>query len=197
MERLPDELVEEYRPATAYDIRSWSFGHLKAPRDPSASHWTQKRGTLDDEAIFGPLRDHRCACGKYDGLTYRHMICDRCGVKIASPAIRRTRFAHVELAQPVPHPLLAPPASLVALPILPVAYWGSPSGAPLASAYDEALRANGERDPRQISEAVERAFGVLLPVFEVAHAWGLQDTRVLAHGLALVDRREDEYEPES
>jgi DNA-directed RNA polymerase subunit beta' len=63
-------------------VRSWSFGALQSPREPGAQGWQQRRGTLDDQRILGPLRDFECACGKYQGPRYRGMICDRCGVKL-------------------------------------------------------------------------------------------------------------------
>ena len=112
MERLSDDMALDYRSATLPEILSWSFGELRAVRDPLARAWSQIKGTLDDEGIFGPRRDYQCACGKFEGTKFEQMICDRCGVRIASHEIRRTRFAHLELAYPIPHPLIEPISTL-------------------------------------------------------------------------------------
>src|SRR5207302_9291944 len=96
MVELPSTLAAAYRLATDREVRSWSYGVLKAFRNPDAQGWEQQRETLDDQRIFGPLREFECACGKYRGPRYRGMICDRCGVKITTPAARRHRFGHIE-----------------------------------------------------------------------------------------------------
>jgi DNA-directed RNA polymerase subunit beta' len=67
MLQLPPVLAARYRPATEREVHSWSFGLLKATRNPRATAWEQRRGTLEDQALFGPLRDFECACGKYRG----------------------------------------------------------------------------------------------------------------------------------
>src|SRR5262249_39107896 len=88
MTSLPPFLAARYRFATTHEIRSWSFGVVRSRRTPDTTDWREQRGTLDDRQIFGPLREFECACGKYRGQEYRGMICDRCGVKITSPAVR-------------------------------------------------------------------------------------------------------------
>src|SRR5439155_11082066 len=55
------------------------------------------------EGIFGPKKDWECACGKYRGMKYKGMICDRCGVKVTHSRVRRKRMGHIELAAPVVH----------------------------------------------------------------------------------------------
>src|SRR4051794_17820030 len=79
---LPSVLAARYWPATEREVHSRSFGLVMAPRNPAATTWEQRRGTLEDQAIFGPVEDFECACGKYRGPKYRDMICDRCGVKV-------------------------------------------------------------------------------------------------------------------
>src|SRR5438094_813304 len=100
MHRLPPGIASEYRPASDQEIRSWSFGLLKAPRNLDPEGWLNQRATLDDQAIFGPIRDCECVCGKYRGSHYQGMICDRCAVKVTGRDARRKRFGHIEL--PVP-----------------------------------------------------------------------------------------------
>ena len=67
MVELPPAIRALYRIATTHDVRSWSFGQLKAVRTPNASSWQEMKGSLDDQAIFGPRHDFVCACGKYEG----------------------------------------------------------------------------------------------------------------------------------
>src|SRR5439155_27092211 len=55
------------------------------------------------ERIFGPEKDWECACGKYRGMKYKGMICDRCGVKVTHSRVRRKRMGHIKLAAPVVH----------------------------------------------------------------------------------------------
>src|SRR5579859_3607860 len=47
MLHLPTILAARYRPATADEAHSRSFGLLKAPRNPTATAWEQRGGTLD------------------------------------------------------------------------------------------------------------------------------------------------------
>src|SRR3970040_1062555 len=55
------------------------------------------------EGHVGPEKDWECACGKYRGMKYKGMICDRCGVKVTHSRVRRKRMGHIELAAPVVH----------------------------------------------------------------------------------------------
>ena len=58
---------------------------------------------LFDERIFGPTKDYACACGKYKGVRYKGIVCDRCGVEVTTSHVRRERMGHIELAAPVTH----------------------------------------------------------------------------------------------
>ena len=89
MLRLPQVLVARYRPATEREVHSRSFGQLKAPRNPDATGWEQRRGTLEDQAIFGPQRDFECASGTYRRPKYRNIFCHRCFVKVTTSSARR------------------------------------------------------------------------------------------------------------
>ena len=55
------------------------------------------------EKIFGPVKDFECHCGKYKGIRYRGIICDRCGVEVTTKKVRRNRMGHITLAVPVVH----------------------------------------------------------------------------------------------
>ena len=89
--------------ARPHDIRSWSFGEVKKPETINYRTYRPEKDGLFCERIFGPEKDWECACGKYRGMKYKGMICDRCGVKITHSRVRRKRMGHIELAAPVVH----------------------------------------------------------------------------------------------
>jgi len=89
--------------ASPHDIRSWSFGEVKKPETINYRTYKPERDGLFCERIFGPEKDWECACGKYRGMKYKGMICDRCGVKVTHSRVRRKRMGHIELAAPVVH----------------------------------------------------------------------------------------------
>src|SRR5579884_1730744 len=89
--------------ASPHDIRSWSFGEVKKPETINYCTYRPEKDGLFCERIFGPEKDWECACGKYRGMKYKGMICDRCGVKVTHSRVRRKRMGHIELAAPVVH----------------------------------------------------------------------------------------------
>ena len=62
-----------------------------------------EKSGLFDEKIFGPEKDYECYCGKYKGIRYKNIVCDRCGVEVTRSIVRRERMGHIELATPVSH----------------------------------------------------------------------------------------------
>jgi hypothetical protein len=186
MIHLPPALAALYRTATAHEVHSWSFGRLAGRRRPAAESWEQQRGTLDDQGIFGPLRDFECACGKYRGKQYKAMICDRCGVKLTSTEERRRRFGHIDLTSSVPHP--CEEGDLSAVPVLPAAFVCAEGGAKLAAVYDRLITLAAAEQPRHLVACLDELFGLLLPLVVIAHEWNLQDSTTLARGMALERR---------
>ena len=89
--------------ASPHEIRSWSFGEVKKPETINYRTYRPERDGLFCEKIFGPEKDWECACGKYRGMKYKGMICDRCGVKVTHSRVRRKRMGHIDLAAPVVH----------------------------------------------------------------------------------------------
>src|SRR5215467_3241014 len=84
-------------------IRSWSKGEVKKPETINYRTYRPEKDGLFCERIFGPEKDWECTCGKYRGMKYKGMICDRCGVKVTHSRVRRKRMGHIELAAPVVH----------------------------------------------------------------------------------------------
>ncbi|MEM9703562.1 MAG: DNA-directed RNA polymerase subunit beta', partial [Planctomycetota bacterium] len=89
--------------ASPHDIRSWSHGECKKPETINYRTYRPERDGLFCERIFGPEKDWECSCGKYRGMKYKGMVCDRCGVKVTHSRVRRKRMGHIELAAPVVH----------------------------------------------------------------------------------------------
>jgi DNA-directed RNA polymerase subunit beta' len=89
--------------ASPSDIRNWSFGEVKKPETINYRTYRPEKDGLFCERIFGPEKDWECTCGKYRGMKYKGMICDRCGVKVTHSRVRRKRMGHIELAAPVVH----------------------------------------------------------------------------------------------
>jgi hypothetical protein len=150
--------------------------------------WRDQRGTLDDQAIFGPVRDSECACGKYSGARFRGMICDVCGVKLTSPAVRRVRFGHIDLASEIQHPLASDPHPLSALPVLPADFVSSPAGASLANLYEDLVRLVALNRSEMAAGLFGQLAHMLLPAVQLADEWRLAEAPVLARGLALEPR---------
>ena len=81
-DRINDYSSVKVSLARPHDIRSWSFGEIKKPETINYRTYRPEKDGLFCERIFGPEKDWECACGKYRGMKYKGMICDRCGVKV-------------------------------------------------------------------------------------------------------------------
>ena len=84
-------------------ILSWSRGEITKPETINYRTQRSEKHGLFDEKIFGPERDYECYCGKYKGIRYKGIICDKCGVEITRSIVRRERMGHIELVTPVAH----------------------------------------------------------------------------------------------
>lgn len=84
-------------------ILEWSYGEVTKPETINYRTQRSEKSGLFDEKIFGPDRDYECYCGKYRGIRYKGIICEKCGVEITRSIVRRERMGHIELATPVSH----------------------------------------------------------------------------------------------
>ncbi len=84
-------------------IREWSHGEVTKPETMNYRTQRSEKSGLFDEKIFGPDRDYECYCGKYKGIRYKGIVCEKCGVEITRSIVRRERMGHIELATPVAH----------------------------------------------------------------------------------------------
>ena len=84
-------------------ILSWSSGAVKKAETLNYRTLKPEKDGLFCERIFGPIRDWECNCGKYKGIKFKGITCDRCGVLVTRSSVRRERMGHIELACPVTH----------------------------------------------------------------------------------------------
>jgi len=92
-------------------IKSWServlpngeiIGEVLKPETINfRSHQPEING-LFCEKIFGPIKNWKCKCGKYNGLIL-DKICDECHVEIIEARVRRYRMGYIDLTCPVTH----------------------------------------------------------------------------------------------
>ncbi|MEE8335162.1 MAG: DNA-directed RNA polymerase subunit beta' [Candidatus Neomarinimicrobiota bacterium] len=84
-------------------ILAKSYGEILKPETINYRSFKPEKDGLFCEKIFGPVKDYECHCGKYKGIRYRGIICDRCGVEVTRKKVRRDRIGHITLAVPVVH----------------------------------------------------------------------------------------------
>ena len=84
-------------------IREISFGVVKKPETINYRTLKPEREGLFCERIFGTTKEWECSCGKFKGMRYKGVVCDRCGVEVSHFKVRRERMGHIELAAPVAH----------------------------------------------------------------------------------------------
>src|ERR1700761_4036951 len=77
-------------------ILEWSRGEVTKPDTINYRTQPSEKHGLFDEKIFGPERDYECYCGKYKGIRYKGIVCDKCGVEITRSIVRRERMGHIE-----------------------------------------------------------------------------------------------------
>ena len=107
-------LFNQQRPALDFDaikialaspdmIRSWSYGEVKKPETINYRTFKPERDGLFCAAIFGPIKDYECLCGKYKRMKHRGVVCEKCGTEVTLARVRRERMGHIDLASPVAH----------------------------------------------------------------------------------------------
>ncbi len=89
--------------ASPEQVLDWSYGEITKPETINYRTFKSEREGLFDERIFGPVKNYECYCGKYKGIRYKDVICDKCGVQITTSRVRRERMGHIKLASPVAH----------------------------------------------------------------------------------------------
>ena len=73
-----DEL--SLRIASPEKVLEWSSGEVTKPETMNYRTQRSEKNGLFDERIFGPEKDFECYCGKYKGIRYKGIVCEKCGV---------------------------------------------------------------------------------------------------------------------
>ena len=89
--------------ASPEEILSWSHGEVTKAETINYRTQRPEKDGLFCERIFGPTKDYQCYCGKYKGVKYKGLVCDRCGVMVTKSIVRREWMGHIKLAAPVSH----------------------------------------------------------------------------------------------
>ncbi len=85
------------------DILGWSRGEVTKPETVNYRTQRAEPDGLFCERIFGPTKNFQCFCGKYKGIRYNGVVCEKCGVEVTRSIVRRERMGHINLAVPVTH----------------------------------------------------------------------------------------------
>ncbi len=101
--QAPDYNAVSIRLASPEVIRSWSQGEVKRPETINYRNYKAEKDGLFCEKIFGPTKDWECFCGKYSGVKYKGIVCEKCGVLVTHSRVRRERMGHINLVTPVVH----------------------------------------------------------------------------------------------
>jgi DNA-directed RNA polymerase subunit beta' len=89
--------------ASPEEILSWSKGEVLKSETINYRTGKPDRDGLFSEVIFGPTKNYECSCGKYKGIQFKGLVCERCGVEITHSYVRRERMGHITLTYPVAH----------------------------------------------------------------------------------------------
>ena len=97
--------------ASPQRIRSWAdrtlptgeiVGEVQRPETINFRTHQPETGGLFCEKIFGPIKNWKCKCGKYNGFI-KDKICEDCFVEIIESRVRRYRMGYIELTCPITH----------------------------------------------------------------------------------------------
>ena len=89
--------------ASPEDMLGWSRGEVTKAETVNYRTQRAEPDGLFCERIFGPTKNFQCFCGKYKGVRYSGVICEKCGVEVTRSIVRRERMGHINLAVPVTH----------------------------------------------------------------------------------------------
>ncbi len=108
MKKEKDKLINDFDAlqlnlASPERVEEWSYGEVLKPETINYRTQRPEKNGLFDEKIFGPSQDFECYCGKYKGIRFKGIVCDKCGVEVTRAIVRRERMGHINLASPVAH----------------------------------------------------------------------------------------------
>ena len=178
-----EAVKQEFRPAFSADIFGWSWGDMVSPRTASV-RWQDKKGTLEDDSIFGPRQDYQCFCGRFVGQEFEEEFCPFCGSDIEKSERRRSKFATITLGEAIPHPFEAIPSDLWIIPVLPAALREQQEH--LNRLYDEIIVSRGAA--QKVAPLFHAITAEILPRF--SNSGDREEKVTLGRGMAITPRHE-------
>ncbi|OGJ64417.1 DNA-directed RNA polymerase subunit beta' [Candidatus Peribacteria bacterium RIFCSPHIGHO2_02_FULL_53_20] len=174
--------------ASPEDILGWSRGEITKPETVNYRTQRAEPDGLFCERIFGPTKNFQCFCGKYKGVRYAGVVCEKCGVEVTRSIVRRERMGHINLAVPVTHIwfLRSSPSRLGLLLDLPIktleqiVYFA----AYIVIAVDEEAKKLGESE---LNEGFEKRKNQVKREYEDAKK-GLQESNATRAQLDALDK---------
>ncbi|MAF20554.1 MAG: DNA-directed RNA polymerase subunit beta' [Candidatus Peribacteraceae bacterium] len=174
--------------ASPEDVIAWSRGEITKPETVNYRTQRAEPDGLFCERIFGPTKNFQCFCGKYKGVRYSGVICEKCGVEVTRSIVRRERTGHINLAVPVTHIwfLRSSPSRIGLLLDLPIktleqiVYFA----AYIVIAVDEDSKAESEKE---INSSMETRKGQFKRDFDEAKKQ-LQDSKATREQLDALDK---------
>ncbi len=108
MKKTKDKFINDFDAlqlsiASPERVEEWSYGEITKPETINYRTQRPEKNGLFDEKVFGPSQDFECYCGKYKGVRFKGIVCDKCGVEVTRAIVRRERMGHIDLASPVSH----------------------------------------------------------------------------------------------
>ena len=97
------ETIREWARPTNPDQHKHTKGEVTKPETINYRTFKPERHGLFCEAIFGPVKDWECYCGKYKRVKNKDVVCERCGVEVTKSDVRRRKMGYINLAAPVAH----------------------------------------------------------------------------------------------
>lgn len=101
---LAEEAELVLRAAAA--VEPGSSGRVRSPEGLNRRTGKPGRGGLYCAAIFGPIDDLACLCGRLRGAASAGQTCDRCGVLCGERRLRGERWGHIVAPIGLVHPRL-------------------------------------------------------------------------------------------
>ena len=89
--------------ASPEKIEEWSYGEVTKPETINYRTLRPEKDGLFCEKTFGTTKEWECSCGKFKGIRYKGVVCDKCSVEVSHFKVRRERVGHITLATPVVH----------------------------------------------------------------------------------------------
>ena len=86
------------------EIKNLSCGAVTQSESINYRTLSSIKGGLFCPKIFGTTKDLQCECGRYKGLSFKDIVCEKCEVQVTHSSVRNERVGHIELPVMVMHP---------------------------------------------------------------------------------------------